>query len=630
MKNFFLLCLLFLFSVVSFGQDCGDCSKPSVAMYDFQINVARPTEDAAILKYFELFWVARSAVANVRDNEPSADCMYWIDGAMVNANELQGGTLKFGMEYTNLAPTGTYNTADYILYGSVSGTEGNYTAEMYLEAGYSRELVKSVSVSFDNVTVSGYNAGVALASSFGSILQTIRDFEVKKRDEDTEVAIRDLLKSGVFNEVLVEPEQTNVTVGDQVTVKITLIDCDGVPLANRKLYLKAGAVGIVDFGGSTNGHFLSDEVTTNAEGIAEAEFVVDNPGTATAVVNFPHFKPVGRPNLFQGTALLNAEEETVELSGTYNYRLDCTGDTSWVVSDENASITFKSSTRMNEGASFSFKAVLGKNYAIPILKIFDRLLSVQVNGKQYYNEDFHKDFTVHGSGGTYPGINIERLSSSSTPIRSSADFSVRLYNEEIPDIDVFCDFKRDKKYLYKHFNLDQGWQTDEGSYSDTALSIHTGINNNGDNSDKNHIYSNGVHTFKWTVEEKYTDPGTVYDYHGHALNYKSAETWNIICKTEPTTSTQNDPEKLSYYISQNYPNPFNPETTIEYSIPTASRVTIKVYNLLGQETATLVDQNMNRGKHEVKFNASGLSSGMYLYKIQAGSFSAVRKLMLLK
>jgi hypothetical protein len=85
-----------------------------------------------------------------------------------------------------------------------------------------------------------------------------------------------------------------------------------------------------------------------------------------------------------------------------------------------------------------------------------------------------------------------------------------------------------------------------------------------------------------------------------------------------------------YALEQNYPNPFNPSTTIRYTLPVSGRVAVRVYNILGQAVATLVDGNQNAGTYEVSFNASALSSGVYFYRIESGSFEAVKKMMLLK
>ena len=86
----------------------------------------------------------------------------------------------------------------------------------------------------------------------------------------------------------------------------------------------------------------------------------------------------------------------------------------------------------------------------------------------------------------------------------------------------------------------------------------------------------------------------------------------------------------SYLLSQNYPNPFNPTTKIEYSIPKTSIVTLKVYDILGREVATLVNEKKFRGIYEVEFDGNGLSSGIYFYKIQAGNYSSVKKMILVK
>ncbi|MCX7833928.1 MAG: T9SS type A sorting domain-containing protein [Ignavibacteria bacterium] len=92
--------------------------------------------------------------------------------------------------------------------------------------------------------------------------------------------------------------------------------------------------------------------------------------------------------------------------------------------------------------------------------------------------------------------------------------------------------------------------------------------------------------------------------------------------------SSNVPE--NYSLSQNYPNPFNPSTKINFAIPKAGLVTLKVYDILGKEVMTLVYQNMNAGTYTVEFNGANLTSGVYFYKLDVNGFSEVKKMMLVK
>ncbi|MBZ0181627.1 MAG: endonuclease [Melioribacteraceae bacterium] len=85
-----------------------------------------------------------------------------------------------------------------------------------------------------------------------------------------------------------------------------------------------------------------------------------------------------------------------------------------------------------------------------------------------------------------------------------------------------------------------------------------------------------------------------------------------------------------FVLEQNYPNPFNPTTSIGYTVPSNEYVTLKVYDILGNEVATLVNEQKESGNYTANFDGDKLSSGLYIYKIQAGKFSQVRKMMLLK
>jgi hypothetical protein len=97
---------------------------------------------------------------------------------------------------------------------------------------------------------------------------------------------------------------------------------------------------------------------------------------------------------------------------------------------------------------------------------------------------------------------------------------------------------------------------------------------------------------------------------------------------ENIRETNNLPNTFS--LSQNFPNPFNPGTTINYSLSSEGHVSIKVYNILGEEISTIVNEKKGAGNYNIYFNGIGLPSGIYFYRIQAGDFSETRKMILLK
>jgi probable HAF family extracellular repeat protein len=97
------------------------------------------------------------------------------------------------------------------------------------------------------------------------------------------------------------------------------------------------------------------------------------------------------------------------------------------------------------------------------------------------------------------------------------------------------------------------------------------------------------------------------------------------------TSIKDNAEKINTFsLYQNYPNPFNPVTRIRYEVPTSVHVTIIIYNIVGQKIATLVDEYKSSGRYEQTWNAAGLSSGIYFYRIQAGSSVTTKKMILMK
>ncbi len=108
-----------------------------------------------------------------------------------------------------------------------------------------------------------------------------------------------------------------------------------------------------------------------------------------------------------------------------------------------------------------------------------------------------------------------------------------------------------------------------------------------------------------------------------------------IYKTVNPVKVEEEAEKVTdFTLSQNYPNPFNPTTSIKFSIPVSGKVSLKVYDILGSEIATLINKNMEKGVYKVSFDASQLSSGVYFYKLEEttdfSNFSSIKKMILIK
>jgi len=85
-----------------------------------------------------------------------------------------------------------------------------------------------------------------------------------------------------------------------------------------------------------------------------------------------------------------------------------------------------------------------------------------------------------------------------------------------------------------------------------------------------------------------------------------------------------------FVLQQNYPNPFNPSTTIAYQLPSRTHVTLRVFDVLGREVGTLVNDMQEPGYKSLRFNATGLASGVYFYRLQAGLFNVTKKFLLLR
>jgi hypothetical protein len=148
----------------------------------------------------------------------------------------------------------------------------------------------------------------------------------------------------------------------------------------------------------------------------------------------------------------------------------------------------------------------------------------------------------------------------------------------------------------------------------------------------NSVFGNGGHN---TANPSFSIAGTV----GQPITGETSNESNIghsgfwYQTIDIVTSVEQIPSALmpkEFRLEQNYPNPFNPTTTIKFALPQSSAVTLKLYDILGRDVATLVDNELEAGEHKVIFDAKDLASGIYFYQIQAEDFVQAKKLTLLK
>jgi hypothetical protein len=115
-------------------------------------------------------------------------------------------------------------------------------------------------------------------------------------------------------------------------------------------------------------------------------------------------------------------------------------------------------------------------------------------------------------------------------------------------------------------------------------------------------------------------------FHGFAFNE-----WLLLDDQTTSIFSSNKTSGIrTYKLFQNYPNPFNPSTTIEFDLPKSSEVSLKVFNILGEEVTALVSERLSTGSYSYEWDAGKLASGVYLYRVQAGNFVETRKMVLMR
>ena len=248
--------------------------------------------------------------------------------------------------------------------------------------------------------------------------------------------------------------------------------------------------------------------------------------------------------------------------------------------------------------------------------------------------DWTKQF-ADGIGGGYNAIQFTDLKNGwivgdSSKILKTTDGG----NNWIRITNTGIDPKSRSKCIF-FLNENTGWiGTNDGKIDDNPERVLLHTTNGGANWTKEYPpVSNGIFSiYFWNENNGYFTAGNCVQ---NCDGPDSLKIWQgVIGHTNngglASVEAINNSIPSRYSLFQNYPNPFNPSTKISYSIPQADFVTLKIYDILGNEVSTLVNEERSSGSYEIEFNASSLSSGVYFYRMQAGNYTSAKRFVLMK
>jgi|GEM_PF-2144449 len=629
-KHVIIFCALYLLILNSNAiyAQCDECIDRRIYMFDASVDVPAPPDTAIqeIFKWSSLFDLGRFARILSHDEDPTKDCFIWSDGGMWLANSAQNGTLIFGSTYTNLPPAGPIKGIDYLLTGSVTPDGGdNYTFTWRLECGTSREVVKSSSV---NYTANSGGTGIEAAARQAAqglmpFLQTIQDFEIDKRENDVTVA------RSAWGKMTITSKKTKLAPNESTEVEIELIDeCDGYVLKNREIILEPYSD--PELGplceGPTGGTVSPTRVTTDENGKATVTFTAGSSG-GLGVINAVYVfkKPHGRLCAITGKASINLAfsmwDVTVKYSqDSYSFTdMTSTGDGRVTSSTGNSlyhaqgkmSFVYENKDPNNAGEDTLIVSApddpdMGEVHGFSSFGTSTQIATTRIETKSEEGEL----------------LGFYHMTSRSSGVSTGRE-NVGLWFEKKGSMGIFQLGASQHEIGMTHIRI-------------------SGIPDGGPVQIDNWTTLIGINTTSF-------DPNATFSSNGG--NFSVEYLWHQVTSEEGTSSiltiranaefkgdnspdavengiVENLPRKIILY--QNYPNPFNPTTTIGFEIPKKSFVSLKIYNILGKEVMTLLNETRDRGKYEIKFDGSRLPSGVYLYRIQAGDYKETKKLLIMK
>jgi hypothetical protein len=616
MRNFILL-MLFMFAPFLFAQNW---PTPSVALYDCNCSAAITTDSTSqnIINSS-----SRLILQDILSDTSSSEVNLFSYGfADTTATDLTTQGYSF-----TLPDSGGAVDADYLIASTLVGNTGSYTLTVSIIDGHTFVHVVDGTATFSSVT--NDNIKTACLTAVQKILplrMEIRNYWQSLKNANPLLWINP--------QIVLSPAKSTIPLKGSTNVTITVIDCDGIPMANRQLYLEAthGSFGVSTAQTDNTGQVTEIFTAGGTNGIAILTATLENSLSVTHDTTSP----------FGSEAIVVGNIDTSKLwVMNFNFSRSGSGYKDELVQEPGG-------TGWQQKTSFFTQSAKGKFFGYSngsknnAFNFIDTSLSVSgtnlIHNLSKYSGPDPSGETCPKNYWEMSGSTWSYIAKKNSDQQGSADFEYQPTNGwESFDIVIPYTMVDGYAYDWKLYGIwDNGkcetHSTFDDGHASSKVNTFSSITLAGTPGQVTGLsivpFYSGSTILYYTITVNNTITGIGSD----GSYYVNMDQCTAILKPFSTVTSVKETKPLpkQFFLSQNYPNPFNPTTVISYQLPVISLVTLKIYDILGREVKMLVAEKQNAGYHSVTFDAKNLPSGIYFYSIAAGQFTQIKKMMLIK
>jgi hypothetical protein len=614
--------LLLVSAQLLIAQTTDHWPRPTIAMYDCNWSaVITDTNSQKILNSSSRL-ILQDILGDTTSNQVFLFSFGYADTTATDYT-------SSGNSFT-LPDSGAAIDANYVIASKIVGNTGSYILTVSIQDGHTYAHIVNGTATFNSITDN--NVKSACLSAVQQILPLttyIRSYQGLLKQANPSLSINP--------QIVLSPAKSEVPLKGSTNVAITVVDCDGAPMANRQLTLDAsyGSFNVSTVQTDNAGKAAAVFTAGNSKGIANIAATIQNTISVTSDTIYPR----GSEAIIVGdvvTAGLWVMEFEFNHTGS-GYRDELKeepGGTGW-----------------QQNTSFWDQDARGKFFCIDNSTSHDEMHFTDTN-QNVSGRSFSHEFSQYSGpppdGSTCPKKSWEMSGNSWT-------YYAEATSENRGEASFVYDLINNREFFYivipysLLFGDSYKW-TSEGEWDHGTCKTSSYMESG---------HSKGKVTMLASIPISFDtiggNPGLVilpfYNADticGYTIIYSktttyvstngeySVDMYRCFATLKPYSSTktavkEETEQPRQFILSQNYPNPFNPNTTISFDIPTRSHVTLKIYDLLGREVATLItNEIMPAGSYTRQWNAEHMSSGIYFYRLQSETNSLVRKLVLVK